>query len=124
MASHVDPLIAQAFERASDIFNHTAVIWVSDHGLHFGRHLETLEGQVEHKLPMLRIMLPQWWLRRHPTVARNLERNRGTLLHHYDLHATIEHLMRVDEDYYLKKRSSVCFFIAFTVVFCRSCLAV
>jgi hypothetical protein len=103
-ASHVDPQLASALEDAIDMFDDSLVVLVSDHGLHFGQHLETLEGQIEHKLPLLHISVPTWWLERHPDAAAALEHNQQVLTHHYDLHAMLEHLARIDEHYYAAHR--------------------
>lgn len=48
------------------VFNDTIFLLVSDHGLHFGEHLESLEGQVEHKLPMSYVIIPKWWSEMYP----------------------------------------------------------
>jgi hypothetical protein len=104
-ASHVDPQMASALEDAIDMFNDSLVVFVSDHGLHFGRHLETLEGQIEHKLPLLHISAPLWWLERHGDASAALEHNQRVLTHHYDLHAMLEHLARIDELYYETHRT-------------------
>jgi hypothetical protein len=99
-AAHVDPQMAGALDDARHMFNDSMVVFVSDHGLHFGAHLESMEGQIEHKLPLLHIAAPTWWLRRHPDAARALAENQHTLTQHYDLHATLEHLVRIDQAYY------------------------
>jgi hypothetical protein len=88
-------------EDARHMFEDSLVVFVSDHGLHFGQHLETLEGQIEHKLPLLHIAAPRWWLRAPSETPRlRCEHNEHTLTHHYDLHAMLEHLARIDEAYY------------------------
>ena len=43
--------------------------------------------------------LPQWWLHRHPAVAPALAHNRVPLLTHHDLHATLEHLIDIEQAY-------------------------
>jgi len=72
-------------------------VFFSDHGLHFGPHLETLEGQVEHKLPLLISTLPRAWLQARPVIAANLAHNAAnSLVTAYDLHATAEHLVELN----------------------------
>jgi hypothetical protein len=45
-AVHIDAQLAPALEQLRAAFDDSMLVFVSDHGLHFGEHLETLEGQV------------------------------------------------------------------------------
>ncbi|XP_054922600.1 uncharacterized protein [Dermacentor andersoni] len=54
-------------------FDDTAVLLISDHGARFGSSRASQIGRHEDKTPFGFMVLPQRFLRRHPTVAANLE---------------------------------------------------
>ena len=68
------------------------VFLLGDHGLHYGPFSQTQRGQLEAKLPVLRLVLPNALLRRHPHLADTLRGNRDTLVSAYDLYATLKHI--------------------------------
>ncbi|KAF9200193.1 hypothetical protein BGZ49_009597 [Haplosporangium sp. Z 27] len=70
----------------------SALIIMSDHGLHYGRETYTLPGFIHHKLPPLFIALPNQLLNTHPEFVEALEQNRKKIVSHLDLHQTFIHL--------------------------------
>ena len=96
----VDPILSEEFKKveSDSILNETILLLLSDHGLHFGPHLgivnsfsstfflspsttssstsssysESLEGQIEHKLPTFYMVAPKWWLKRNPEAGTSL----------------------------------------------------
>nr|XP_054922599.1 uncharacterized protein LOC129382517 [Dermacentor andersoni] len=75
-------------------FDDTALLLLSDHGARFGSARASQIGRHEDKTPFAFMVLPQRFLRRHPTVAANLEVNQRRLVTAYDLHATLLALSR------------------------------
>ncbi|XP_034253052.1 uncharacterized protein LOC117652330 isoform X2 [Thrips palmi] len=78
---------------ATGLFNSTAVIFMSDHGLRFGSILSTYQGHLENMLPPMYVVLPEWVRRRYPLAIHNLECNRHSLVTVFDLHRTLHNLM-------------------------------
>ena len=73
-------------------------IFPSDHGLRFGRILETTLGRHELSLPLLVFFLPAWFRRQFPSFVANLKTNAGNrLVTPFDLHETLKHLLRIRE---------------------------
>lgn len=72
---HIDKLAANGFKQMEEKFYDRIQIVMSDHGIHFGAHLESREGQVEHKLPLLKIFVPTKWLEAHPDIEDALTQN-------------------------------------------------
>eukprot|EP01128_Nolandella_sp_AFSM9_P000625 TRINITY_DN10777_c0_g1_i1.p1 TRINITY_DN10777_c0_g1~~TRINITY_DN10777_c0_g1_i1.p1 ORF type:complete len:780 (+),score=84.77 TRINITY_DN10777_c0_g1_i1:292-2631(+) len=94
--SHIDKYAAEGFENMEEQFYDRFQIVMSDHGIHFGAHLESREGQVEHKLPLFNLFVPTLWLEKHPDAAQALEENQNKFVTAFDLHATLEHLPLLD----------------------------
>ncbi|XP_034238391.1 uncharacterized protein LOC117643555 [Thrips palmi] len=78
---------------ATGVLNKTALVFMSDHGLRFGGILETAQGRLEERLPLMHVVLPEWLRARYPAAADNLQRNGGRLVTVYDLHETMFDLM-------------------------------
>ena len=72
----------------------TAVIVIADHGLTMGLNfLYTPNGRVEHKNPVLALMLPPWVAAERPEVAAALAANAQRLVTAYDVFTTFHHLL-------------------------------
>ena len=85
----IDAGVATALAGLEPFLDNTAIVLVSDHGLHYGKHLESFAGQVEHKLPLLKILLPPKVKSRHPQLLAAFRHNRQALTHHYDVYETL-----------------------------------
>lgn len=79
------------FLRAIDLSN-TVVVILGDHGLHYGPHLESEQGQFEHRNPSLRMVVPKAHLRQHPAMWQALETNQHRVVSPWDVHLTLKHL--------------------------------
>jgi len=92
--SQIDPIVHKEMVQIENdgIMNETIVFFMADHGLHFGPHLETFEGQIEHKFPMLYVIAPKWWVNKHPNIAEALALNQNSLVTSFDIHRTIKHI--------------------------------
>lgn len=89
------------------VLHRTLTFIAADHGLHFGPHLETHEGQTEHKLPAFYLIAPRWWLRERPgagslvpqipssnrLLADALRHNQRALITAFDIHRTLKHIL-------------------------------
>jgi len=73
----------------------SVIIIAGDHGLHRSWYSHSKVGRLEHKLPMLQLILPNSLLKNYPISAEhNLEKNQGRLLTTFDLYTTIQHLLQ------------------------------
>lgn len=68
---------------------HTALIFMSDHGMRFGGIRSTYQGMMEERLPFLYIVLPKRFINKYPHFKLNLRTNMRRLTTHYDLHETL-----------------------------------
>jgi Protein of unknown function (DUF229) len=100
--SNFSPLYVTTMDRPLSEFyasvgrrSDTIIVLIADHGLHFGPHLESFEGQVEHKLPVLKITVPTALLAEHPDLERKLAINSKRLVTQYDVHASMLRLSRM-----------------------------
>lgn len=71
----------------------SVIILSSDHGVGQGfLFAETEVGKVEHKLPMLFMMMPNSLLDAHPELGEVLWDNQDKLFSMFDMYATLRHL--------------------------------
>ena len=72
----------------------TAMIIMSDHGIHFSPESRSPAGKVANKHPFGYVILPKEYVKKHPHEARNLMINANhRLVTSYDLRATIQYWM-------------------------------
>lgn len=87
LAAHLLALRAEHGER-------TAVLLLSDHGIHYGKYYDgATAGVSEHALPLFYGLFPRSTLARYPRIARALCSNQRRLVSPFDVHATLLHLM-------------------------------
>lgn len=77
----------------SGALNHTALIFMSDHGIRWGGIRSTFQGRMEERLPFLTLLFPRWYQKTYHTAFINLQRNVRSLTTPYDLHETLKDLM-------------------------------
>lgn len=82
------------------IFENSVVIFFSDHGARWGPLLKLSEGFLEERLPMFFISIPKWFRQEHPDYIRNLQVNQQRLVTPFDIHMTLQHLLKVGEPNY------------------------
>lgn len=82
----------QEMER-NEIFNHSVVIFLSDHGMRIGEIRTLATGWQEDRLPFLFISLPPWFQTKHPEIVQALKINQRRLITPYDLHLTLKHIL-------------------------------
>lgn len=79
--------------------DNSIVIFLSDHGMRFGKMRETVVGWYEERLPFIQIWIPKWFRRKHPGYYNNILINRDRLTSPYDLHLMLKHILaKNDED--------------------------
>ncbi|KAH8351922.1 hypothetical protein KR084_000633 [Drosophila pseudotakahashii] len=75
------------------ITNNTIILFMSDHGLRWGRFRRSFQGMIEDSQPFLSVLYPDWMRKKYPTAIRNLAGNARSLITTYDLHETLKHLL-------------------------------
>ncbi|XP_035224001.1 uncharacterized protein LOC118196639, partial [Stegodyphus dumicola] len=85
----------------SGSLNRTIVIVMGDHGMRWGEIRKTYIGRLEERLPMLLIALPQDFKREYPAETRVLNINSHRLVTPFDLHATLVHILHLQEKWTL-----------------------
>ena len=86
----VDPLVTKLFEKLFDqnLMSDTILVFFSDHGQRKGPARDTLTGKYEERLPFMHIYVPEKWRNKNLTI------NQNRLTSHFDIHATLKHLVR------------------------------
>ncbi|XP_054717449.1 uncharacterized protein LOC129226844 [Uloborus diversus] len=94
-AGHADlpvyRILTDFWERG--VLNKSLLIVFSDHGIRFGPIRETYIGKFEERMPFIYINYPKWFLEKHPQIVKNLRDNQDRLTTHFDVHATLVHLL-------------------------------
>lgn len=72
------------------LLNNTVMIFYSDHGYRYGGLRATQLGQYEENLPMMNIVLPDWFKQKYPKETSNLRLNGANrLTSPFDMHRTL-----------------------------------
>ena len=69
--------------------NRSIVLFMSDHGLRFGRIRNTLIGRLEERLPYSMMVFPKWFRYKYKKTWSILKINTNRLVSNYDLHLTL-----------------------------------
>ena len=73
--------------------NDTILIFFSDHGIRFGKILQTNQGYLEERLPFMFILPPPDFKDKYPLAYKNLYNNRNKLTTPFDIHATLKTIL-------------------------------
>ncbi|XP_054709012.1 uncharacterized protein LOC129218714 [Uloborus diversus] len=84
--------------KVSGMLNRSLLIFFSDHGIRFGDIRQTYIGKIEERMPFMFLVFPEWFLKKYPSYAKNLEINRNRLTTPYDIHATLLHLLDIQQE--------------------------
>ncbi|KAJ9587424.1 hypothetical protein L9F63_019054, partial [Diploptera punctata] len=87
--------------------NNTIVIFLSDHGMRFGKMRETVVGWYEERLPFIQIWIPKWFRRKYPNYYNNILLNREKLTSPYDLHLMLKHILVENENNILDENQMI-----------------
>lgn len=72
----------------------TAVLLLSDHGIHYGNYYDRASaGNQEHSLPLCYALLPRRLLADHPEIEASVSANQDRLVSPFDIHATLLHIL-------------------------------
>eukprot|EP00906_Rhabdomonas_costata_P037043 RCo052043 len=93
VVGYLDPDMAKFMQWMWDEghLSDTVVVFVGDHGLHMGPLYGTRVGMLEHKLPVLHMLVPKPLLQRFPELRETLLYNQQLVASHWDLYATLRH---------------------------------
>ncbi|KAG8331504.1 hypothetical protein J6590_039850 [Homalodisca vitripennis] len=80
------------------VLKNTFVIFLSDHGMRFGKIRETYVGWLEERLPFIFMWMPEWYRILHPKKYANLLDNRNKLTSPFDLHLTLQDVLYGEHD--------------------------
>ncbi|XP_015914088.2 uncharacterized protein [Parasteatoda tepidariorum] len=99
-ASHADLPTTRILQALQDegALNTSALVIFSDHGLRYGEIRETYIGKFEERMPFMYMHFPKWFLDQHPGFKLNLKTNQERLMTLFDVHATMKHLLHVNEE--------------------------
>ncbi|XP_030370959.1 uncharacterized protein LOC115621445 [Scaptodrosophila lebanonensis] len=78
------------------IMENSIIIFLSDHGMRFGNLRQLEHGFLEECLPVLYIWVPDWFRRQYASFSRALEINRNRLTSPYDIYATLQHILHLN----------------------------
>ncbi|XP_065674470.1 uncharacterized protein LOC100208013 [Hydra vulgaris] len=73
--------------------NHTILIIFGDHGARIGDFRSTTQGKLEERLPFFSITLPPDFKKKYPKMFRALKKNSNVLTNHFDVYATLQHML-------------------------------
>ncbi|CDW54718.1 DUF229 domain containing protein [Trichuris trichiura] len=88
-----DEDFANFFRQIREYTSNVVLFVLSDHGQRFGSIRHTVVGRMEENTPVFIVALPKQVAIDHPALVDTLERNAKLLATHYDLHATLLHLL-------------------------------
>ncbi|KAH8329281.1 hypothetical protein KR074_006898 [Drosophila pseudoananassae] len=91
------------FER-DGAFEHTIMIFFSDHGARFGPLMQMKEAFLEERQPMMFIYLPPWFRSKYPQYALALAQNQNRLSSNFDMYNTLKHILLIAK---MQKESKV-----------------
>ncbi|XP_043647363.1 uncharacterized protein LOC122616117 [Drosophila teissieri] len=77
-------------------FEHTIMIFFSDHGSRFGPLMATKESFLEERQPMMLIYLPPWFRIKYPHYVEALAQNQNRLSSNYDVYNTLKHILNIE----------------------------
>uniref|UniRef100_A0A1B6EWE6 Uncharacterized protein n=1 Tax=Cuerna arida TaxID=1464854 RepID=A0A1B6EWE6_9HEMI len=80
------------------VLNNTFVVFLSDHGMRFGKIRETYVGWLEERLPFIFMWMPEWYRKLYPKKYANFLDNRKKLTSPFDLHLTLQEVLYGEHD--------------------------
>ncbi|XP_071514959.1 uncharacterized protein [Panulirus ornatus] len=79
--------------REMGALNHTAIFFMSDHGMRFGSIRSTYVGMLEERLPYVLLYFPPWFRAKYHRALQNLRVNVRRLTANFDLYQTLNDLV-------------------------------
>ncbi|XP_077298601.1 uncharacterized protein LOC143919899 isoform X1 [Arctopsyche grandis] len=95
--SRMDSKMLNFFERlkTSGTLNRTIVLFISDHGIRFGKLRATLTGYYEERLPALYMWFPLKFRELHPAAYNSILVNTKHLTSPYDVYMTLQDVLHM-----------------------------
>ncbi|XP_026317900.1 uncharacterized protein LOC113228750 [Hyposmocoma kahamanoa] len=75
--------------RSDGHLRNTLLLVMGDHGVRYEKVRATVQGKLEHRLPLMAIVLPEKLLAKRPEIESALQSNEDVLTTPYDIYATI-----------------------------------
>lgn len=85
--------------KSEGVLDSSIVIFFSDHGMRFGKMRRYYTGWLEERLPFFFMWLPEKFKRENPTIVENLRINRDRLSSPYDVHITLQDILKMSDGY-------------------------
>ncbi|XP_014294449.1 uncharacterized protein [Halyomorpha halys] len=79
--------------KSTQALENTLIIFISDHGIRYGKIRETYVGWIEERLPFIYFWVPPKFKKIHPERYHNLLINADRLTSPYDLHLSLKDLL-------------------------------
>jgi hypothetical protein len=79
-------------------FNTTFIIFLSDHGMRWGKIRNSAIGWYEERLPFIYVWVPEWFRQKHPDTYNALKTNRDRLTSPFDMHLTLREIVRLSRN--------------------------
>ncbi len=76
--------------REKKLTNGTVIFFFSDHGISFGEYSKTEIGTVESLMPLLYVVLPDWFRNKYQAAVENMKLNAKRLTTPYDIYETLK----------------------------------
>ncbi|CAL2042593.1 unnamed protein product [Caenorhabditis brenneri] len=92
--ARVDELLVDFFQKHKQKFENSFVLFVSDHGLRFGKHVATEQGKLEKDNPYLSIAIPKNLRDKRFGIIETLKANSRKLQTHFDTRATLLDILK------------------------------
>ena len=82
----------QEFKRKGHMAE-TILILFADHGLRASDFRDSIQGKLEERLPFMSVTLPPSMVKDQPEIYQALKHNSNVLTTHFDMHATLKHII-------------------------------
>lgn len=81
------------------IRDNTISVVFGDHGARSAKYRATMVGKLEERLPFMAFSFPPWFKTKYPKEFQSFKENSNILTAHFDVFATLKHLLKFDEGY-------------------------
>lgn len=97
---NLDNMTLNTFKKLyeNNLLNNTFLAFFGDHGMRFGKVRMTFIGQLEERLPMMFIYVPEWFKTKYSSLFNNLITNSRRLTTHFDMFSTLLHLINLKNE--------------------------
>lgn len=75
------------------LLNRTILLFLSDHGIRFGKIRDTYVGMLEERMPYVMMVFPKWFKYKHRQTWDILKVNSERLVNNFDIHLTLKDIL-------------------------------